>query len=104
MRLPRHLLAGIASLALACGTSPAPDAGDVLDARETLPPDAAPDTVDTTDIVDTSPPDAADVMDAPPGTWCSLGSDVPGAIVPAEFCVRPFAAPSRLGEPRVMAF
>jgi glucose/arabinose dehydrogenase len=104
------LLAATPALALACSGSPPtpdvqspPDAADVASDRpqameagtDVVLPDAP-----GTDAADVVPGDVVD--DVPLGpTWCSMGTDVPGAAVPAGFCMREFA---RIGSPRVMAF
>lgn len=103
----RALAPGCAlALALAgCGRPPEP-LPDVVDAP------VASDAADVLSLPD-SPRDA--LSDAPPTgcargpainpqlgpEFCSLGTDVPGAVVPAGFCMRRFAT---VGAPRVMAF
>jgi glucose/arabinose dehydrogenase len=93
-------LASAAALALvACGgPRPLPDVPDAQDAPS--PTDTARDDA-TMDVPDVTPPtDASD--DAPMGpTFCSLGTNVPGAVVPAGFCIRQFAT---VRSPRTLAF
>lgn len=84
---------------LAAGCLPPPDAIDAGDAAN------AADTMDTGNAADARP-DSVDAADAPEDAplgppWCSLGADVPGALVPPEFCVRRYAG---IDSARVLAF
>jgi glucose/arabinose dehydrogenase len=79
----------------------APDAASVNDARGPAIADAAADLTNQPDTGPDAPIAAPSDGGPAAGTFCALGSDVAGAVVPDGFCLRRFAT---VLEARTIAF
>jgi glucose/arabinose dehydrogenase len=92
MRAPFALCFSLLALTGCPGVDPLPDATPPDDASVDARADARADAPADHQRPDVNP-DAV--------TWCELGGDVPGAVVPEGFCLRHFAS---VRAPRTLAF